>query len=92
MVININSRYFVICYFECSFVGLCYVFRNAKRFIKFKSLNKISIDIFTEMRTTLVNAGCILCLVVAINFHPIVGNVEDEGISPPMNNAIQEYV
>lgn len=44
------------------------------------------------MRTTLVNAGCILCLVVAINFHPIVGNVEDEGISPPMNNAIQEYV
>jgi muconolactone delta-isomerase len=42
------------------------------------------------MRTTLVNAGCILCLVVAINFHPIVGNVEDEGISPPMNNAIQE--
>ena len=60
--------------------------------IKFKSLNKIYINIFTEMRTTLVNAGCILCLVVAINFHPIVGNVEDEGISPPMNNAIQEYV
>ena len=60
--------------------------------IKLKSFNKISINIFTEMRTTLVNAGCILCLVVAINFHPIVGNVEDEGISPPMNNAIQEYV
>ena len=59
---------------------------------KSKSQNKISINIFTEMRTTLVNAGCILCLVVAINFHPIVGNVEDEEISPPMNNAIQEYV
>ena len=60
--------------------------------IKLKSFNKIPINIFTEMRTTLVNAGCILCLVVAINVHPIVGNVEDEGISPPMNNAIQEYV